>query len=555
MGYSLAFQASSGNSRVFLLEGELMLYPAGISELPGEVQISVDAPRRSLPVRSFAHASMDGTGLQSLASDDLIADGARVALSAGDGALDLSNLVLISDGKHWTIHGGEGDLLGKPLFTAASDDTLRLLSNDQFQLHAELVLDPAFAQELGLAHASGAIAGALTLQGSSHPGNAVRAGAPQPSGPATSSLVPGPDIIVSTVGNTSGSSIQKYGTVGNTTGYAVTTVSCNIGTANAIWIDCTSGTSCNQHPVIGQNMYRLKTVAGSTRFEQIGMSWLKHGFCAADAYNGTTCPGTYVPNGSCDWLGFFATDTYGSGLNGSQPSLGPRSEINAWTGAFPYPYVLNWSLTGDAIYKRLQVPNADIDPSQNIGAQYWCEVQYVATDEPDGNKYINVSYRSVALGAQGDTPPGSNILFNGTTVQQLPAINAWAVADPGVTITPIDVPGDGRLYLGHKVTNLGGGQYHYEYALYNMNCDGSVQSVSVPVSNSVTLSNTGFRDVPYHSGEPYSGTDWSAVNASGAVTWSTQTFSANPNANALRGAQLTITDSTPMHLPCSAASR
>jgi hypothetical protein len=60
--------------------------------------------------------------------------------------------------------------------------------------------------------------------------------------------------------------------------------------------------------VIGQQMYRLKTVAGSTRFEQIGMSWLKHGFCAADA---PSCSGgTYTPNPSCDWLGLFATDTY-----------------------------------------------------------------------------------------------------------------------------------------------------------------------------------------------------------------------------------------------------
>jgi hypothetical protein len=68
----------------------------------------------------------------------------------------------------------------------------------------------------------------------------------------------------------------------------MTTVSCNIGTANAVWIECGAGPNCNQHPVIGQQMYRLQTKpAGYKQLRQIGMSWLKHGFCAADAPNCT----------------------------------------------------------------------------------------------------------------------------------------------------------------------------------------------------------------------------------------------------------------------------
>src|ERR1043165_5607605 len=64
-----------------------------------------------------------------------------------------------------------------------------------------------------------------------------------------------PDVVVSTVGT----QFQKYGTVGTITGYAVTTVSCNVGTHEAIWI---TGSSPNplraQHPVIGTSAFRLK---------------------------------------------------------------------------------------------------------------------------------------------------------------------------------------------------------------------------------------------------------------------------------------------------------
>jgi hypothetical protein len=223
-------------------------------------------------------------------------------------------------------------------------------------------------------------------------------------------------------------------------------------------------------------------------------------------------------------------------LNGQQSNLGPRSEIQPWTGAYPYPYVLGAGSTGNSIYKRLQIQNADLDPSLNVGAKYWGEVVYITTDEAlDGTRDNNYSHRAVTPGAQTNTPPGSNLVFANTTVAQVPAIQEWANNEAGVTLVNVDVPGDGRLILGYKVTDLGAGQFHYEYALFNMNSDRSGQAFSVPLEPANTVSNVGFHDVDYHSGEPYSLTDWTPTTTLGSsVSWATQTYTVNPSANALR---------------------
>ena len=331
----------------------------------------------------------------------------------------------------------------------------------------------------------------------------------------------GPDVIVSTIG----SGFQKYGTVGDITGYAVTTVSCNIGTTSAIWLDTN-----NQHPVIGQNMYRYKVVDGAGRFEQIGMSWLKHGFCAADA-SGPNC-GSCSPDGNCDWLTVGCTDTYGSGLNGNQSDLGPKSDVNAYTGVFSYPFPTEGQ-TGNAIYKRLQIHNADLDPAQNPGASYYCDVHYIPTDENHNERFNNTSWRPTTVGTFSGG--GWNLAFGGTTHQQESAIEAWPTVESGVTLVDGFVPSEGRFILGYKVTEIvPDTTWHYEYALYNMNSDRSAGFFYVPFAVGTNLSNIGFHDVDYHSGEPYSSADWTPVLGGGNLTWATDSYTTNVNANALR---------------------
>jgi hypothetical protein len=326
----------------------------------------------------------------------------------------------------------------------------------------------------------------------------------------------GPDVIVGDIPD-----VQNYGLAAGKYAYAIGTTSCNLGDAPLTWIDCTSGPNCNIHPVISQNMYRLQTVNGSARFEQIGQAWLKHGFCALQ---GTVCSAC-TPGGNCDALFPGCSDPYSSSLNGSQSGLGPKSEVNASTGAFPYPWILQGTNTNATLFKRLQVNQADVGIA---GAQYFVASMYVQPeDAAAGNDNNNQSYRPC-------TTTGGTLSLTGSTQRGKPAIQAWKDVDATVTISNVDVPADGRFIIASKATDLGGGTWHYEYAVQNLNSDRSGQAFTIPLPSGAVVTNIGFKDVDYHSGEPYALTDWSSATASNSITWSTQTYAQNVNANALR---------------------
>jgi hypothetical protein len=69
----------------------------------------------------------------------------------------------------------------------------------------------------------------------------------------------------------------------------------------------------------------------------------------------------------------------------------------------------------------------------------------------------------------------------------------------------------------------------------NLNSNRAAGGLSIPMPARATITNTGFKDVNYHSGEVYSNTDWvMATSATGAEWSSPQAFQENANANALR---------------------
>jgi len=292
------------------------------------------------------------------------------------------------------------------------------------------------------------------------------------------------------------------------------------------------------------------------------MSWVKHDDWTAnrqdcvdcgDACNFSLCGGSGLCPG--------CSDIYGC-QNGDQMSLGPRSQVNAWTGGWPVGSESYCNpVSGDVIACRLQVKSAVLA----VGITYFLEQQIITPDETAANRNNNVSYKATTVGpcdanlCIGQVCTGTDLAaprsctdgceclnlltVSGTPNCQQPAIKAWKDNDPGVfESTPISDLNDGKFILAAKARNVVSGcLWEYEYALYNMNSDKSAGSFRVPLPAGLSSEDlqdirdsAGFHGIPYHSGEPYSAIDWTATVVSGSITWATTPFEINPNANALR---------------------
>jgi hypothetical protein len=332
---------------------------------------------------------------------------------------------------------------------------------------------------------------------------------------APSVLATGPDVVWTSIGDTT-----HYGPVNGIHAYALGTHTCNIGNQNLHWGGTYGGT-----PIGAMNAYRLH----DGRLLQIGLGFGKRACCAAAGSGcGISCNGQ---GGSV--LGSGCLDVYSSGYNGGFSQLGPRSGVNAFTGAM----TLGSGVSGDAIFRRLQIPQSDITAANFPNALYFVDGIYVGTDDAQsGNAYNNATYQRVTFtAAYAMTLMGSPAAWH-------PAIEAWhdhglgvGIPDPSVIISNVDVPSEGRFVLANKVRDLGNGTWRYDYAIYNINSDRSGGTLSIPLPAGATITNAGFHDVNYHSGEPYDNTDWTMNVTPTAITWSSpQAFAQNPNSNALR---------------------
>ncbi len=350
----------------------------------------------------------------------------------------------------------------------------------------------------------------------------------QQAGAAGSDLTIGPDLTISDINQ-----VRHWTTSGPVDGfraYSLGTASCNIGDTSISWLASPNP----NHPVIAPAMYRLE----NGQFEQIGIGWVRHNACAIQQ---GTC-GTCIPGDVCIELGAGCSTVNSATTNGSAASLGPRSEINAGAGtnlgAYAFPSGPS-SLAG-----RLLVRDTDLDPTLHPAALYFVEAQHVAFDDAESgdrsNDNNNASTRPVTL-----NPDTFNMFPTEQTSEQLPAIRVWEQIDAAVQVETVDIVDDGRLLVAHRVMPLGDGVWRYEYAVHNLNAHRSVGawSIALPSSDAepdgdsfthITLTNVGFHDVDYHSGEPFDPTDWPAEIGSDLITWSTQLFDENPNANALR---------------------
>ena len=407
-----------------------------------------------------------------------------------------------------------------------------------------LLMSKQFANALGRPSEAGSIVGKISV------GAAMQAieidqvvnGKPQSAVMPGVGTVPGPDVIV---GELLDFIQYENGAVNGFVGLALGTDACNKGIQNAAWIALPS----NNHPFIPQNLYRMSGgSANNDRFEQLGQSWGKHAFAAASSNTcGFGCNGV-----GGDHLGSGCSDAYGAGLNGFQDQIGSRAWVNPFTGNYPSGNTSN-DHTGhnhDVTSHRMLVSVDDLNTSLNPGATYFAEANYIVPDEgiwcqshpTECNMYNNASYRQYVV--FGTNEPFS-FSPGGPTVREQPAITAWT----GATVNRIEPdPGnDGIWFMGYKVTNPSAGVWHYEYALYNQNLDRAIQSFSVPLGLGANISNISFHAPPQHPGWPhdgtagdagYSSTPWNVTQDATSITWSTETFAINQNANAIRFATL-----------------
>jgi len=329
----------------------------------------------------------------------------------------------------------------------------------------------------------------------------------------------GPDLVCSEInGSTS------FGVVDGIAAYSFGTTVCNIGD-EPVEYDANS----NQHPLYAQSIYRLK----DHRIEQIGIGFVRH----------TTVPLASNACGlGCTPAGFTAlgvgcSDSSSSSVNGVQGLMGPRTEVNAQTGAYPYPFT-SINQSGDAIYKRVQVDLADVsDPD----ALYFVETQVIVPDEETAEaRNNNVSYRQVQF-----APGSASATLVGPTYAQQPAVFAWrdhgngiGMADEGVLINEATIPHSDEVFvLASRVEALSQDLWRFDYAIYNMNGERGIREIgiSLPDGPDTFVLSTETKAPTYHSDldDQILNTNW-VTNPEYDGELSTETYQVNPNANAVR---------------------
>jgi len=281
----------------------------------------------------------------------------------------------------------------------------------------------------------------------------------------------------------------------------------------------------DQHPFLIWNLYRLNA-DGS--IDQIGRSGVKHAFL-------TTNSGCLDHPGTSQVLGRGCSDTYGTGNNDSNSDLGPRSEIvpatNQW-GRCGSIYDTNCdgspnnSGNGNFDQRMITVESQFSGPAQ-AGATYLFESWYLARQD------INI-YNSMATKRVTFTRNSSTWSIGGNDQYRLgPAIDRWVdPSAPGANARSVALSSnEGNTKVAVKVTDLGGGQWRYDYAVMNLDfarakTEGSepnlrvlsnmgYDSFSVPVGNA-TITNIRFSD-----GDVDAGNDWGGAVYNGSVLWAT----------------------------------
>jgi hypothetical protein len=297
--------------------------------------------------------------------------------------------------------------------------------------------------------------------------------------------------------------------------FAMSTTACNIGSVDVPWL----AAMADDHPYIAFLLVR----EDAERMVQISdRSYLKHGFFALSSSDCTPCQNP--SNG--DFLGVGCSDTYSTFNNGDNQWLAPADEIDPWLGLWeplcshfdrgepPQPVPLDCDgvkspIQVQGLGHRVKVRDAEL---QVAGATFYFCAQYVIRGEPENVRFNNLGSRRFVPTWNGNSwdvaIPGV-----GNSIQRRSVLRRWVGAFVKGSANGAE---DGRVFCGVKSTDLGGGWYHYEYALHNRDNARGVGALRIPLCPGAQIQNVGFRDLD---GDP--ATDWQVQQSGNELIFST----------------------------------
>lgn len=320
---------------------------------------------------------------------------------------------------------------------------------------------------------------------------------------AQQNVIPGTDVELGILG-----SIQQVGHTGafpnGTTAMAMSTTSCNPGSVNVPWL----APMQENHPFISFLIAR----ESNGRMEQISdRSYVKHGFFALSSSQCTPCQNP--SNGT--FLGIGCSDTYGVGNNGDNFWLGPPTEIDPWLGEWDAKCSLfdngisggGGQCDGNRTYSSSQANSLGVignritltDADLNTPGDFYYQGHYTILGEPVGNRLNNTVSRVVLPTWNGSSwqttePPGQ---LDGSVLQRWSTMDDMDRQSNGAD--------DGFVVVGVDATETSPGNWHYEYAIHNLDNSRGFSALRIPLGGGANVSNFGFHDI-----DSDAGNDWTA---------------------------------------------
>jgi hypothetical protein len=298
-------------------------------------------------------------------------------------------------------------------------------------------------------------------------------------------------------------------------GMAMLNTMCNPGSINIPWYQAMQP----NHPKFGFIVARVH----NDRIEQINeWSFCKHAFTSINV-NGA-CGSCQNP-GTASLMGLNCSDTYGASNNASRTWLGPPAEIDPWLGTwdpvgsyfdigdpsqagYPAPADGTRSLSQsifDSVDNRVTVDEVDLTTA---GASYYYALQLIHEGEAVANRGDNLAHRGMNPNWNGSTWSFSN---NSEGQVYGSVLDRWTGATVNSASNGND---DGRFFVASKVTALGGGNYHYEYAAHNVDNSRAGGTFRIALAAGVTASNFSFGDIDTNGAN-----DWSVSQVGNEVVF------------------------------------